>query len=212
MKAAVSGKQSFEHDLEHGPGLGRITKRRLFRLERGQPIPVLPAPESTSQGGAEPAAPDGPKAATSPGTAAPTPAPPVSPSLPLTVAQPNAEQLQTLLEAWLAAKAAVLAGATPEHPLPQLARSALVGNVESQQRQNASRGESETVTAEVLRFSVTSQTPQRIEAEVTLRYGDARKDAGGKLIASTPEGERRNTYVFARDGQTWHLAAFRASR
>lgn len=192
-----------------GVGIGGWLALRP-KPERGQPIPVLPAPESTTQGGAEPAAPDGPKAATGPGAATPTPPP--ARSLPLTVAEPSAEQLRSLLEAWLAAKAAVLAGATPEHPLPQLARSVLVGNVESQQRQNASRGESETVTAEVRSFSVTSQTPQRIEAEVTLRYSDARKDAGGKLIASTPEGERRNTYVFARDGQTWHLAAFRASR
>ena len=192
-----------------GVGIGGWLALRP-KPERGQPIPVLPAPESTTQGEAEPAAPNGPKAATSPGAATPTP--PRARSLPLTVTEPSAEQLRTLLEAWLAAKAAVLAGARPDHPLPQLARRALVGNVESQQRQNASRGESETVTAKVRSFSVTSQTPQRIEAEVTLRYSDALKDAGGKLIASTPEGERRNTYVFARDGQTWHLAAFRASR
>ncbi len=187
--------------------------------ERGQPIPVLPAPDGTVKTGAtpSPAATGAPKAAASPGAGAPgapapTPAPPAPRNLPLTVAEPSSDQLRSLLEAWLAAKAAVLAGATPEHPLEQLARSALVGNVESQRRENASRGESETVTAEVRDFSVTSQTPQRIEAEVTLRYSDARKDANGKLITSTPEGERRNTYVFARDGQTWHLAAFRASR
>ncbi len=192
-----------------GAGLGGWWVLRP-QPQRGQPIPVLPAPGSTAPAG-------GPGAGTAAGEA-PTPATPAplapgpAGALPLQATQPSAAQLQALLEAWLAAKAAVLAGDAPALPLNQLARTALVAGVEEQGRENASRRERETVRAEVLRFQLSGQAPRRIEAEVTLRYSESRNDASGQVIRATPPLELRNTYVFARDGQTWRLAAFRPSR
>ena len=160
-----------------------------------KPIPVQPM--------AEQPAPQKP--------AAPTAQPAAKPDLPLTASTPSEAQLRTLLEAWLASKAAVLAGSPPAHPLAELARPGVVAKLESQQSANASRSETESVKASVQSFRITEQTPSRVAAEVALTYSDERRNASGQVIGRTPSSELRNTYVFARDGDTWHLAAFRPS-
>jgi hypothetical protein len=166
-----------------------------------KPIPVQPMAEQP--------------AAQQPATqqpAAPAAKPAAKPDLPLTASTPTQAQLRTLLEAWLASKAAVLAGSAPAHNLAELARPGVVAKLESQQSANASRSETESVKASVQSFSITEQNPSRVAAEVALTYSDERRDASGQVIGRTPSSELRNTYVFARDGDTWRLAAFRPSR
>jgi hypothetical protein len=51
-----------------------------------------------------------------------------------------------------------------------------------------------------------------VAAEVALTYSDERRNASGQVIDHTPSSELRNTYVFARDDDTWRLASFRPSR
>jgi len=139
------------------------------------------------------------------------PKPPAAPQFPLTSAEPTEAQLQELLEAWLAAKAAVLAGQNPEVAPSDLARSAQVERLQSQEQANRSAGASETVKASVESFSVTERGPRRIAAQVTLQYSDERRDASGKVLGQTPSTSLRNTYVFARDGERWLLAAYKPS-
>jgi hypothetical protein len=170
-----------------------------------QPIPVQPVP-------VQPVAEQ--PAAQQPATqqpAAPAPKPAAKPDLPLTATTPTQAQLRTLLEAWLASKAAVLAGSAPAQNLAELARPGVVAKLESQQSANASRSETESVKASVQSFSITEQSPSRVAAEVALSYSDERRNASGQVIGRTPSSELRNTYVFARDGDTWRLAAFRPS-
>lgn len=123
--------------------------------------------------------------------------------------EPSDAELQALLERWLAAKASVLAGKEAPQPLENLARPYLVGQLQRQRREEASRGESQRIETTVRQLTVTSRTPQRIEAEVELTYSDELRDREGKLLERTPEGSRSNRYVFGRDGATWKLAAFR---
>ncbi|MFZ9850812.1 MAG: IMS domain-containing protein [Vulcanococcus sp.] len=160
-----------------------------------QPIPVEPSP---------PAAPAAP--------AAPVVPAPVSRELPLTVPEPSEAQLQTLLSAWLEAKAAVLAGKPAAEPLSDLARPLLISRLEQQQQQNRSRNTIEAVEATIQSLKVQERSPQRIAAAVSLRYSDEQRDADGRVLSRTPSRELRNVYVFARDGATWHVAAFRPSR
>ena len=166
-----------------------------------QPIPVQPMAEQP--------------AAQQPATqqpAAPVAKPAAKPDLPLTASTPTEAQLRTLLEAWLASKAAVLAGSPPAHNLAELARPGVVAKLESQQSANASRSETESVNASVQSFSITEQGPSRVAAEVALTYSDERRNASGQVIGRTPNSELRNIYVFARDDDTWRLASFRPSR
>ncbi len=168
--------------------------------ERGRPIPVQPSsaltPPPTAQKPSRPAA------------TAPAPAP-ASNALPLNAAEPDEAQLQSLLEAWLQAKAAVLAGKTPAQPLTDLARPLLITRVEKQQGENRSRGEIETIEASVQSLQIRERSPRRIATAVSLRYSDQRSDPSGRVLSRTPASELRNLYVFARDGDTWHVAAFR---
>ena len=161
------------------------------RTEPAQPIPVQPAEQAQP-----PAAP-------------PTPPAPVAPSFPLTAADPSETQLQELLEAWLEAKAAVLAGGTAPLPLSDLARSSQVALLQRQEQANRSAGATETVKASVESFSVSERSPNRIAAQVTLRYSDERRSSSGAVLSQTPSTSLTNTYVFARDGERWLLAAFK---
>jgi hypothetical protein len=141
----------------------------------------------------------------------PTPAVPAAPSIPLTAADPSETQLQELLEAWLAAKAAVLAGDNAPLPLTDLARSSELKKLQRQEQTNRSAGVTETVTTNVESFSVRERSPNRIAAQVTLRYSDERRSSSGAVLSQTPSTSLTNTYVFARDGERWLLAAFKPS-
>jgi hypothetical protein len=161
------------------------------RTQPAQPLPVQPAEQAQP-----PATP-------------PTPPAPVAPSFPLTAADPSETQLQELLEAWLEAKAAVLAGGNAPLPLTDLARSSQVALLQRQEQANRSAGATETVKASVESFSVSERSPNRIAAQVTLRYSDERRSSSGAVLNQTPATSLTNTYVFARDGERWLLAAFK---
>jgi hypothetical protein len=172
-------------------------------LQRVRPIPVQPsgsAPTTASKA----SKPSGAGTARPPAKASVA-----TPSLPLSSAEPSKRELQMLLEAWLQAKATVLAGKSSERPLNQLARPLLIERLQSQQAENSSRGEVETVTATVQSLEIRERSPRRIAAAVNLRYSDQRRDGSGQVVAETASTELRNTYVFARDGETWTVAAFR---
>ena len=138
-------------------------------------------------------------------------APVVAPALPLTAADPSDAQLQTLLEAWLKAKAALLAGQTPAQALDAIARPVPVERLQEQVRANAAAGARDSVNATITGLRSLERSPRRIAVEATLTYSDRRTDANGTLISETPSTTLRNIYVFARDGATWRLAAFRPS-
>ncbi|MFM2079477.1 MAG: hypothetical protein RLZZ219_159 [Cyanobacteriota bacterium] len=169
-------------------------------LNRGRPIPVQPS-----------SAPTLPKPPGSSGSPRPPalPAAAAAASLPLTVAEPDEAALRRLLEAWLQAKASVLAGRTVDRPLTDLARPLLISRLEEQKAENASRGEVETMQVSLQTLEILERSPRRIAAAVSLTYSDERRDAAGQVVSQTPAAELRNRYVFARDGETWHVAAFR---
>ena len=183
-------------------------------LDRGRPIPVQPSPALTTDKPASTSAnpagspPKGSPQAGSPQAAAPVEAASSS-SLPLTTTEPDDAQLKALLDAWLQAKASVLAGKAAAQPLTDLARPLQIQRLESQERENRSRGEVERFEASVESLQIRERSPKRIAAAVSLRYSDQRSDASGRVLSRTPAGELRNLYVFARDGQTWRVAAFR---
>ena len=160
------------------------------RPQAVQPLPVQPAEQPTA------AAPE------------PTPQPP-APAFPLKAADPSETQLQELLEAWLAAKATVLAGEQPPIAITDLARNSKVALLQRQEQANRSAGATETVKASVESFSVSERSPNRIAAQVTLRYSDERRSSSGAVLSQTPSTTLTNTYVFARDGDRWLLAAFK---
>mgnify|MGYP006270725551 CR=1 FL=1 len=171
-----------------------------------RPIPVQPSKTATSAQSAATA-----PAATAPVSPSPAarPATPASSNLPLTIAEPTDAQLKALLSAWLDAKSAVLAGQPAAEPLTDLARPLLISRLELQQKENRSRNEVEAINATVLSLQIRERGPQRIAAAVNLTYSDERRAANGSVLSRTPASELRNIYVFARDGETWHVAAYR---
>ncbi len=176
-----------------GIGLGGWLALRP-RPEQGIPLPVLPL-------AGEPASP-GSRGATSLAPAKPKPP---QPELPLQAPEPSDAQVQRLLEAWLQAKAAVLAGRAPALPPSQLAVASLLAALDQNRQADLDRGETQTITAQVTSLEIASRSPTRIEAKVALRYGDERRSQAGKLLEQTPAGERHNTYVFGRYQGTWKL-------
>lgn len=136
------------------------------------------------------------------------PVPKPQPLVPLTVDEPSDAQLQALLEAWLNAKAAVLAGKTSTLPLDALARPQLVANLQADRNADQSRGESQTITAQVQALQIEDRSPIRIAASVSLDYSETHLGPDGTPTGPASKQQLNNRYVFARDGGTWRLASF----
>jgi hypothetical protein len=169
-------------------GAAALTVRQPWR----QPRPIVVVPAQTPA----------PPPPTTPAAVRP------SPQLPLTAAEPSEAELRGLLEAWLSAKASVLAGRSSALPLAELARETQVERLEAERRSDASRGETQTIETRITALEVLQRSPSRIALRATLDYSDSRLGSGGAVLDRTPATSLTNQYVFAREGQTWRLVAF----
>lgn len=191
----------------HGPRLARIAASAAalilvlaggFALLRPRPTPIPVEPKRE----AKPPAPTPEKPAT-------PPAVPAQPQLPLRTDAPSAEQVRGLLEGWLSAKAAVLAGQQPAVPLDRLARDSQLQRLAAEQREDRALNQTQRITAKVVDFKLEESSPNRIAAVATIDYSDQRLDASGQ-----PQGRPtrlpalRNRYVFGRDDGIWRLVSF----
>ncbi|MEB3235923.1 MAG: IMS domain-containing protein [Cyanobacteriota bacterium] len=173
-------------------GVAAVLVRQPWR--QPEPLVVQPAAQVPNQ---------------PPAAAAPKPASdPAASTLPLTADTPSDAQLQSLLEAWLGAKAAVLAGRQSSLPLNELARESQVLRLEAQRASDAARGETQKVEATITALEISERSPGRIAVQATLSYRDSRLSSSGATVARTEPTTLVNRYVFARDGQTWRLVAF----
>ena len=130
--------------------------------------------------------------------------------LPLQQAQPAEAAVQQLLEAWLAAKAAVLAGQQPAMAPANLAEVALIRQLQAERRADEAAGIRQMVRTEIESVQISERSDRQIAARVTLRYGERRQGAGGAVVGEEISGlTLRNLYIFQRgtDG-TWRLASF----
>lgn len=196
--------------LAGGVGLVVLAVLGVWLARPRQPATV--SPTDSHQKRSAPARPPAPvrQSAPTPGTApGATSARSTASAYPLKSAEPTEAELRALLEAWLAAKAAVLAGGSPSQPLASLARPAAVERLEAERNEDRSRGESQKIDVKVRRVSISERTPQRIALTAELGYSDRRLDASGKVLERTPSVTLRNLYVFGRQDGSWRLVASR---
>jgi hypothetical protein len=177
-----------------------VTAALLIRQPWRSPEPIAIEPAAVK--------PTQPLTPSKPSKPALAPQAPPSVSLPLSTATPTETELKALLQAWLAAKAAVLAGRSSNLPLAELARDNQVERLEAERNADAARGESQKVEARITGLEVLERSPSRIAIRATLNYSDTRLGSSGAEIDRTPATSLSNQYVFARDGQTWRLVAF----
>jgi hypothetical protein len=133
---------------------------------------------------------------------------PVADAIPLRAEAPSEAQVQALLEAWLDAKADILAGKNNRIPLEMLARPTQVDRLESERASDQARGETQTISTSITALAIEERDPNRIAATVALRYADQRLNAKGDPEGNPTKLELRNRYVFARDGGLWRLVSF----
>ena len=156
------------------------------------PIAVQPEPSPVPVEASKPAAPQ-----------APAPA-----SLPLRAEAPSEAQVQALLEAWLDAKASILAGKNSRIPLEVLARPSQVARLEAERDSDQARGETQTISTAITSLAIDERDGNRIATTVNLRYADQRLNAKGDPQGEPTKLELRNRYVFGRDGGIWRLVSF----
>jgi len=173
--------------------------RRQSEADAPQPAPEQPTRQEAS------VAPQPPEATLRPERAAQG----STPLQPLRADTPSEAQLQTLLQAWLDRKAAVLAGGSlAQARLADVARDGLVQRVEEERRADAAAGARQRVEASITSVELVSRTPQRIELRARVAYSDQRLDADGKVLERTAPTTLPITYILGRDGRTWRLHAF----
>ena len=187
-----------------GAGLLMLIGVVLALRSRGPLPPAAPAPVKPKL-----AAPVAPVPA-EPLPAAPKLAPSPQATLPLQAADPNEAQIQALLQAWLAAKAAVLAGGTSPQPLESLVRSPLVLRLQAERKRDLAASSSQEIKAQVEELQITERQAGRIVARVRLSYSERRLDASGQGLAAANRLRLTNSYVFGRDPDgIWRLVGFR---
>lgn len=135
-------------------------------------------------------------------------APAADTSLPLREEAPSEAQLQALLEAWLDAKAAILAGKNSRIPLEVLARPSQLDRLASERDTDQARGETQTISTDITKLVIDERDANRIAATVELSYTDQRLNAKGDPQGEPGKMELRNLYVFGRDGGIWRLVSF----
>ncbi|MCP9803663.1 DUF4101 domain-containing protein [Cyanobium sp. T1G-Tous] len=134
--------------------------------------------------------------------------PAAEPSLPLREEAPSEAQVQALLEAWLDAKAAILAGKDSRIPLEVLARPSQLDRLASERDADQARGETQTISTDITNLVINERDANRIAATVGLSYTDQRLNAKGDPQGEPSKMELRNLYVFGRDGGIWRLVSF----
>ena len=132
-----------------------------------------------------------------------------APVAPLTTAEPSDAQIQALLETWLNAKAALLAGKTSTIPLAAMASPSQIKRLEATVAANQNLGITEAITTQIQSFEVDGRSPSQIAATVDLDYSETRLDASGSPTGPKSTIQLRNRYVFARDNGNWRLVSFR---
>jgi len=170
--------------------------------QRRPATPSSPPPDAAPAG---PSAPGSEGATGSSPGVAPTDAAAVE--LPLTTAEPDEDQLKGLLQAWLQAKSAVMAGGEMPDDLDQLARPRPIERLRRDRGVDRGRGQTQKIEVKVRGLSVQERTPIRIAAQAELDYRDERLDAQGKVIERFGPTTLRNIYVFGRDDGRWRVVA-----
>ncbi len=181
-----------------GAGLGVLLIAAAVGLRLSRPTPT--------------ALPVQPVAQPKPPAPAPAPAPTANPTpaLPLKAEAPSEAQLRTLLEAWLEAKATVLAGREPDQPPDSLASSTQVQRLQQERAEDRAASTTQEITTTVEGLSIDERDGNRIAATVQLRYADRRLDAAGQAVGAPTSLQLTNRYVFGRgaDG-IWRMVSFR---
>ena len=134
--------------------------------------------------------------------------PAAEPSLPLREEAPSEAQVQALLEAWLDAKAAILAGKDSRIPLEVLARPSQLDRLGSERDADQARGETQTISTDITNLVINERDANRIAATVGLSYTDQRLNSKGDPQGEPSKMELRNLYVFGRDGGIWRMVSF----
>ena len=176
-----------------------------------RPEPIAAAPPAVAP---PPAAPRPPAPTASPPAAA-TPAskqPGVgSAAAPLTAQEPDEAQMRALLESWLQAKTAVMAGGEPPASLDRIAREEPLRRLEAERERDRNLGQVQAIEARINNLTIQERSPRRIAVVADLGYSDTTR-RGGREVNHTKATTLRNVYVFGRDGDTWRLAASRPAR
>ena len=178
-----------------GVGLLLIAAAVATRLSRPTPtaLPVQPVSQ--------------PKPAP---TASQPPRPAPVPALPLKAEAPSDAQLRTLLEAWLAAKADVLAGREAAQPLDSLAGPVQVERLQQERADDRATSTTQELKVSVEGLSVESRDGNRIVVTAQLRYADRRLDAAGEPVGNLSALQLTNRYVFGRSADgIWRMVSFR---
>jgi hypothetical protein len=165
------------------------------RITRPAPPPAAATPQPT------PTAP--PTAAATPATKQPGAG---STAASLTAREPDEAQMRGLLESWLQAKTAVMAGGDIPVSLDRIAREGPRRRLEAERQRDRNLGQVQDIEVRINRLKIQERSPQRIAVVADLDYSDSTR-RGDKEVNHTKATTLRNVYVFGRDGDAWRLTA-----
>ena len=114
--------------------------------------------------------------------------------------------MRALLESWLQAKTAVMAGGDIPVSLDRIAREGPRQRLEADRQRDRNLGQVQAIEARINKLTIQERSPQRIAVVADLDYSDSTR-RGEREVNHTKTTTLRNVYVFGRDGDAWRLAA-----
>ena len=127
--------------------------------------------------------------------------------IPLTSANPSTQEIQFLIESWLASKAEVLNGSESQL-LSSVARFSLYNRVIEQGKKDKLLGQRQIIDANVNSVNIIQRSDKRIEADVEINYQDKMISSSGEILSETVIPSLKVKYILGKNKKNWLLVDY----
>ncbi|WP_269625374.1 IMS domain-containing protein [Prochlorococcus marinus] len=128
-------------------------------------------------------------------------------SIPLTSVDPSTQEIQLLIESWLAGKADILNGSESQL-LSSVARVSLFNRVIEQRKKDKLLGQRQIIDANINSINIVQRSDKRIAADVELNYQDKRISSNGEVLSETVIPALKVKYIIGKNKKNWMLVDY----
>ncbi len=128
-------------------------------------------------------------------------------SISITSLNPSTQEIQFLIESWLAGKADILNGSESQL-LSSVARVSLFNRVIEERKKDKLLGQRQIIEANINSINIVQRSDKRIAADVELNYQDKRISSSGEILSETVIPSLKVKYIIGRSKKNWLLVDY----
>jgi hypothetical protein len=127
--------------------------------------------------------------------------------IPLTSVAPSTQEIQFLIESWLAGKADILNGSESQF-LSSVARASLLNLVIEQRKKDKLLGQRQIINADITSINIVQKSDRRIAADVELNYQDKLISSSGEILSETVIPSLKVKYIIGKNKKNWLIVDY----